>query len=262
MRVVKRSGEREEFDRRKTIAAVMRAGVTPEEAEGIVQRLEAQLYEGITTEEIYRRVHEMLQGRKAARYSLKKALLRLGPEGENFELYVARLFQMEGFETEARQVLEGKCTSHEVDVLLRKDGQRVMVECKFHNSLGVRSNIQCALYVYARFLDLKESSKLDRPMLVTNTRFSSDAERYANCMGMGLLGWRCPEDAGLESLATKHRLFPITILDLRRNDQSVLLAHRFVVVDDLLERVRDLRTLLSKESARDIEAQARELLQG
>jgi hypothetical protein len=149
MKVVKRSGEREEFDRRKTIAAVMRAGVTPEEAEGIVQRLETQLYEGITTEEIYRRVHEMLQGRKAARYSLKKALLRLGPE-----------------------------------------------------------------------------------------------------------------DAGLESLATKHRLFPITILDLRRNDQSVLLAHRFVVVDDLLERVRDLRTLLPKESARDIEAQARELLQG
>lgn len=262
MKVVKRSGEHEEFDRRKTIAAVTRAGVSQEEAEGIVQRLESQLYEGITTEEIYRRVHDMLQGRKAARYSLKKALLKLGPEGENFERYVSRLFQMEGFETETRLTLDGKCTSHEVDVLMRKEGERIMVECKFHNSLGVRSNIQCALYVYARYLDLKDNHKLDRPMLVTNTRFSADAERYASCMGMDLLGWRTPEEGGLEILATKHRLFPITTLDMRRNDQSVLLAHRFVVVDDVLDRLADLRTLLSKESARDIEAQARELLLG
>lgn len=262
MKVVKRSGEREEFDRRKTMVAVMRAGVTEEEAEGIVGRLESQLYEGITTEEIYRRVHEMLQGRKAARYSLKKAFLKLGPEGENFELYVARLFQMEGFGTENRMTLNGKCTSHEVDVLMSKGSEKVMVECKFHNSLGIRSNIQCALYVYARFLDLKDNYDLDRPMLVTNTRFSADAERYASCMGMDLLGWRTPEGGGLESLATKHRLFPITILDIRRNDQSTLLAHRFVVVDDILDRLADLRTLLPKESVRGIEAQARELLQG
>ena len=261
MKVVKRSGEREEFDRQKTIAAVTRAGVSQEEAEVIVRRLESQLYDGITTEEIYHRVHDMLQGRKAARFSLKKALLRLGPEGENFESYISRLFRTEGFETQTRVTLDGRCVGHEVDVLMTKAGQRVMVECKFHNSLGVRSNIQCALYVYARFLDLKDSYKLDRPMLVTNTRFSSDAERYASCVGMDLLGWRTPEEEGLEGLATRHRLFPVTILDMRRNDQSVLLAHRFLVVDDVLDHLTDLRTLLSKESARDIEAQARELLQ-
>jgi hypothetical protein len=262
MKVIKRSGEAEEFDRRKTIAAVTRAGVPPDEAEGIVERLESQLYEGISTEEIYRRVHDMLQGRKAARFSLKKALLKLGPEGENFERYIARLFQMEGYETETRQTLDGKCTSHEVDVVMTKGGERVMVECKFHNSLAMKSNIQCALYVYARYLDLKDGAKLDRAILATNTRFSTDAERYASCMGMGLLGWRTPEGSGLEVLATSHRLFPVTILDLRRNDQTVLLAHRFLVVDDVLERLKDLRMLLSKESARDIEAQARELLGG
>jgi hypothetical protein len=262
MKVVKRSGEREEFDRRKTIVAVTRAGVSEEEAEGIVRRLESELYEGITTEEIYRRVHEMLQGRKAARYSMKKAFLKLGPEGENFEIYVAHLFQMMGFETETRLTLNGKCISHEVDVLMRKAGEKVMVECKFHNSLGIRSNIQCALYVYSRFLDLKDNHYLDRPMLVTNTRFSSDAERYASCVGMDLLGWRTPEGGGLEILATEHRLYPITILDIRRNDQSTLLANRFVVVNDILDRIDDLRSLLSKESARSLESQARELLQG
>lgn len=261
MKVVKRSGEIEEFDRRKTIAAVTRAGVPQEEAEGVVRRLESQLYDGITTEEIYRRVHEMLQGRKAARFSLKKAMLKLGPEGENFETYISRLYQLEGFETETRVTLDGRCTSHEVDVLMTKGGKRVMVECKFHNSLGLRSSIQCALYVYARFLDLKDSYELDRPMLVTNTRFSSDAARYASCVGMDLLGWRTPAEEGLEDLVTRHRLFPITILEMRRSDQTVLMAHRFLVVDDVLDRLADLRTLLPKESAKGIEAQARELLQ-
>ena len=262
MKVIKRSGESEEFDRRKTIAAVVRADVPLDEAEGIVNRLESQLYEGITTEEIYRRVHDMLQGRKAARFSLKKAFLKLGPEGEHFETYVSRLFQMEGFKTETRQMLDGSCVSHEVDVVMSKNEERIMVECKFHNSLGVRSNIQCALYVYARFLDLKDTCNLDRPMLVTNTRFSSDAERYSRCMGMDLIGWRTPEDSGLESLATKHRLFPITVLDLKRSDQTILLAHRFIVVDDVLDRLADLRMLLPKDSAKDIESQARELLRG
>jgi hypothetical protein len=262
MQVIKRSGEQEEFNPWKTVSAMVRSGVPQDEAEGVLRALEPQLYDGITTEEIYRRVHQMLKGRKAARYSLKKAILRLGPEGENFESYIARLFQTEGYETKTRQFLNGKCIKHEVDVLMTRGQERVMVECKFHNSLGMKSNIQCALYVYARFLDLKDGTKLDRAMLVTNTRFSSDAERYASCMGMSLLGWGTPMGSGLEEMATSHRLFPITVLDLRRNDQTTLLAHRFLVVDDVLDRLKDLRMLLSKESARDLEAQARELLEG
>lgn len=260
MQVVKRSGEREEFDPRKTIAAVVRAGVPRDEAEGIVRALEKQLYDGITTEEIYRRVHQMLQGRKASRYSLKKAFQRLGPEGENFETFVARLFQAEGYETQVRQVLDGKCTSHEVDVLMKRGGESVMVECKFHNSLGTKSSIQCALYVYARFLDLRDGERLDRPMLVTNTRFSLDALRYARCVGMDLLGWNSPEGSGIESLATRHRLFPITILEMRRSDLTSLLAHRFIVLDDLLERPKDVRVLLSRDSAEGILSQANEIL--
>jgi hypothetical protein len=260
LQVVKRSGQREDYDPRKTIAAVIRSGVPEDEAEGIVRALEAHLYDGITTEEIYRRVHQMLQGRKAARYSLKKALLRLGPEGENFEYYVARLFQAEGYRTRTRLILNGHCTSHEVDVLMDKGEERVMVECKFHNSLGIKSNIQCALYVYARFLDLRESEDLDRPALVTNTRFSLDATRYAECMGMDLLGWRTPEESGIETLAKRHRLFPITSLEMRRSDQATLLAHRFIVVDDVLARTKDVRQLLPPDSADQIMAQAKDFL--
>jgi hypothetical protein len=44
-----------------------------------------------------------------------------------------------------------------------------MVECKFHNYLGIKCNIQIALYVYGPFLDLRDSERIDRPIIATNT---------------------------------------------------------------------------------------------
>jgi hypothetical protein len=85
LQVIKRSGEREEFDPEKTRRAIMRVGVSDQEADAILDRLGQQLYDGISTEEIYRRVHDLLDGRKAAKYGLKKAIQRFGPDGENFE---------------------------------------------------------------------------------------------------------------------------------------------------------------------------------
>lgn len=258
--VVKRSGEREAFDPEKTKRAIMRVGVTDKEAEDILTRLDQQLYDGITTEEIYRRVHQMLQGRKAAKFSLKKAILRLGPEGENFEKYVARLFRAEGYETRNRLILDGKCVQHETDILMAKEGARSMVECKFHNSLGLKCNIQCALYCYARFLDLSQTNQLERIYLVTNTRFTSDVMRYAECVGMGLLGWRHPEGEGIEQLAERYRLYPVTMLEMARSQQSMLLANDFVLVNDILERKNAFRLLVSRSVAEDLERQVNELL--
>lgn len=260
MQVVKRSGEREEFSRWKTINAMVKTGATRDEAEGILQALEPQLYEGITTEEIYHKVRNMLEGRKAARYSLKKALFYLGPEGENFETYLARLYQADGYETRTRQILQGRCVAHEVDVVMTRDGKRTMVECKFHNHLGIKCNIQVALYVHARYLDLQDSERLDRHILATNTKFSSDAERYARCVGMEVLGWNSPEGCGIEALAERHRIYPVTMLDIRRHDIDILLAHRIVVVSDLLERSNEVYQLLSTNVADKLLAQAREVL--
>lgn len=260
MQVIKRSGEREEFDPNKTISAIVRAGIPRDEATRIVQALEPQLYDGITTEEIYRQVRQMLKGHNAAHYGLKKALLRLGPEGENFETYIARLFQAEGYLTKTRQILNGKCVKHEVDVLLARGREKAMVECKFHNDLGLKCNIQIALYVYARFLDLRDTEMLTKPILVTNTRLSLDAQRYANCVGMEVLGWKTPQENGIESLARKHRVFPVTMLEMRHRDQITLLENHFILVDDVLNRSREVYRLLSEDSAEGIISQAMELM--
>ncbi|MDD1770773.1 MAG: restriction endonuclease [Methanomassiliicoccales archaeon] len=249
MWVIKRSGEREQFDPGKARAAVMRAGVGAGEADEIVERLIPQLYDGITTEEIYRRIHQSLERGEAARYGLKKALLRLGPEGWHFETFVGRLFAAEGYSVRVRQILEGRCVSHEVDAVAEKAGEKVMVECKFHNALGIKCAIQCALSAQSRYLDLKEGHGIASACLVTNTRFTSDVVRYASCTGMRLLSWRWPEEAGIERLVEKHRLYPITVLDLGRHDLSVLLDNDIILVGEMLERADVVARLLTRPSA-------------
>ena len=49
---------------------------------------------------------------------------------------------------------------------------------------------------------------MDVPWLVTNTKFSSDVIRYGNCVGMHLIGWKYPEDGGLEKLIDEANIYP------------------------------------------------------
>lgn len=247
--MTKRSGEIEEFDRAKTKVAVMRAGASSEEADDIIDRLMPRLYDGITTEEVYRHIHAMLSVRSATRFGLKKAILALGPDGRNFETLVFRLFQAMGFQAKVRETVQGKCVSHEIDVTLEKDDIRYMVECKFHNSLSMKCAIQTALYTYGRFLDVDAAFDLQCPYLVTNTRFSSEVVKYAECVCIRLIGWRQPEQGGLEELIERYRLYPVTMLDLKRADIRMLLEKDMVLVSDILKRRDDVIRTLGRDSA-------------
>ena len=227
----------------------MRAGASSAEADEIVDRLMPRLYEGITTEEIYRQVRAMLDARGAARFGLKKAILALGPDGRNFETLIFRLFQAMGYQAKVRETVQGKCITHEIDVTLEKDQKRFMVECKFHNSLAMKCAIQTALYTYGRFLDVDAAFDLQCPYLVTNTRFSSEVVKYADCICMRLIGWKYPEQGGLEELIERYRLYPITMLDLRKSDIRTLLEKDMVLVADVLQRRDDVILSLGREAA-------------
>jgi hypothetical protein len=206
----------------------------------------------MTTEELYRRIRIQLPSCQATQFSLKKSIMLLGPEGHAFETFMARVFHAHGYRTEVRQMLKGRCVTHEVDVVIYKDGKKGMVECKFHNSLGLKSSIQEALYTWGRFLDLKETNGVDQPWLVTNTRFSSDVVRYASCVGMNLIGWKYPESGGLEQMVEKANIYPLTILDIRRGEQRTLLEHDFVICRDILERKEELLSLFPREAGERI----------
>ena len=259
MYVIKRSGERQEFDPEKTRLAIMRSGVSSDEADDVLDRLEGQLYDGITTEEVYRRVRGLLVSDSKTRFGLKKAIMNLGPEGHHFESFIGLLFKEMGYKVKLREVVQGRCVQHELDVLAENAEHRYMVECKFHNSLGIKCTIQNALYTYGRFLDVQERLKLSKPWLVTNTRFSSEVVHYGECIGMGLLGWRYPEEAGLELLVERHRLYPVTILELRRGDIRTLLDNDIVLVKDLLSQQERVLSLLPRQNAERLIAQAKSL---
>jgi hypothetical protein len=256
MLVIKRSGEKEDFDADKTLQGIMRSGASRAEADEVLARLRPQLYDGISTEEIYRKVRALLNTRSAAKFGIKKGIMGLGPEGRHFETLIGHLMRAEGWDVQVRVMMEGRCISHEIDLLMAKDGQRTVAECKFHNSLGCKCSIQTALYVQARWEDISARGGMIPPLLVTNTRFSSEVEKYAQCVGMHLLGWKYPEGGGLEALLEQHQLLPTTVLPLRRQEVGLLLERDIVLAREVLTRRAEVSALLGKESYAKAAAQA------
>ena len=82
----------------------------------------------------------------------------LGPAGFNFESYMAAVLAANGYEIiSIRSKVRGKCVEHEIDLsILSKNGDKAMVECKYHNSLGIFTGLKESMYTHARFLDITE----------------------------------------------------------------------------------------------------------
>jgi hypothetical protein len=244
IKVVKESGQVEYYNHSKVQAAIRRAGLSPRAAKDVLSRLEPQLYEGIKTKKIYAILYKLIEERKpevSHKYNLKRALVEIGPAGYEFEDFVARLLSLEGYRTELRQFIDGKCVNHEIDVVAAKNGEVLMTECKFHTSGGVKSRIQDALYTYSRFLDLKEGAKIGKcrkftnPFLVCNTKFSNDVKDYAECKGFPLLGWHYPMERSLESLIEKRKCYPVSVIPMSKKVLTQLLRKKIVTVFDLPE---------------------------
>jgi hypothetical protein len=54
--------------------------------------------------------------------------------------------------------------------------------------------------------------KLFRGCLITNTRFTSDALRYAQCVDLEVMSWKHPRKMSLEKLIEDRRLYPVTVI--------------------------------------------------
>lgn len=261
--VVKDSGGRESYEPSKVRDALRRAGLSTKSADEVIGRLEPKLYDGITTKKIYQMVYEYLDELKpevSHRYNLKRALLEIGPAGYGFEDFTSKLLSLEGYRTEVRQIIQGKCVAHEIDVIATKGDETYLIECKYHNQAGMRCSIQTALYVYARFLDIVEGAKLGRcreftkPWLATNTKFSDDVVKYAECMDIPLLGWHQPLDNGLEVRIDRTKCYPITVIPMSTEVSGRLLARKIITVFDIPESAEKLVGLtgISLPRARDI----------
>jgi hypothetical protein len=72
------------------------------------------------------------------------------------------------------------------------------------------------------------------PMLVTNTRFSSQVVTYSKGIGLKLMGWKCPKDDSLEYYIEKFKIYPVTMLSiLDRKKIFELLRLNILLISDL-----------------------------
>lgn len=245
--VKKQSGERQPFSEEKLVESIRRAGAPDELAWQVLAQLRPALFDGITTHEIYRRAFQLLRKLMrsvAARYSLKSAIMELGPSGYPFENFVGEIFRKQGFETRTGQTIKGRCVTHEMDVVANKTHLTIMVECKYRNDQSKISGVQVPLYVNSRMQDIESvwrelpenKDKKFQGWIVTNTRFSTDAEEYGTCAGLNLVSWSYPEKDNLRQIAEKYALFPITSLTgLTKKQKQYLLEKELILASHLLE---------------------------
>lgn len=252
--IVKANGEREVFEPEKLEASLLHSGATEEEVEKVLSHILPELHDDMTTNEIYRHAFSVLQGisKPVARsYSLRRAVMELGPSGFPFEDFIAEVLKAQGFKCETRQTVLGGCVPHEVDVVAYNDKKLIMVEAKFHNELGTKSDLKVVLYIKARFDDLAENvfnyggqnRKITDSWLVTNTKFSSTAIHYGVCKNLTMIGWNYPEEGSLQNMIEREGLHPVTCLSsLSSLDKKILLNEKIV----LCSEIKDNPELLNK----------------
>ncbi len=247
--IEKQSGEKEAFDPQKLHDSLQRAGASASLIKKVEDAINPYLTHGMKTSEIYRRAFQLLrrfQRSTAARYSLKKAIMELGPSGYPFEHFVGELLRHMGYDVEVGIIVQGQCIKHEVDVVAHNDHQQFMVECKYYNSQGKHCSVQVPLYIHSRFNDIEKRWRSTPGMekrsfhgwVFTNTRFTKDSLDYGRCVGLRMVGWDYPKNESLKDLIEQTGLFPITVLTLlNRKQKQKLLEDDVVLCRQLKEKI-------------------------
>jgi hypothetical protein len=265
--ITKEDGTQEYFSPEKLQMSLSRAGAPQDMVAHIIAHVVGEITTGDSTQSIYRHAFALLRKHArpaAARYSMKRAVLQLGPSGFPFEKFLAEIFTALGYRTKTGVILRGKCVEHEIDVVAEGNGKRIGVEAKFHNNLGLKSDVKVSLYVKARFDDLRESArreKFDEVWLVTNTKFTSQATAYGKCVGLTLVSWDYPRRGNLNDLIEEAGVHPITCLTtLGNREKLTLLSQNIVLCRDIMRGRATLVSLgLSETKIAQVLAEAHSL---
>ena len=256
--IYKSHGGLEKFSNKKLYASLRHSGLPHKQSQIITEQVAREVSEGSKTRDIFRKTLKLVNQSShlaAVHYSLKRALFDLGPSGHNFEAFVAKYFEEIGYQTKTCQTLKGRLVNHEIDVVGVKNGKRVFVECKFHNRVGIKNDIKIALYVKARWDDLKQGNEgktLSAYYLASNTAFTLDAITYAEGTGLNLLGVNAPVNKPfVEEIKTLH-LYPVTSLKrLNSKMKKELLLRNIILAKELPAQLSLLQKLGLRENEVD-----------
>lgn len=265
IKVIKVDGTSEEYNEQKIVESAKRVGVPRNLLDPMLSEIRSKIFDGVKTSDIFQIIQKYLQSHDAThlsvKYNLKVALSELGPSGYPFEKFVAELLTAEGYACQTNRTVSGKCVSHEIDVLAQKEGVTYFIESKFHKNITQRSDVRVALYIYGRYLDIKDNHEGSGPTcawIVTNTRFSLDALSFAKCRDLRVTSWGFPKGDGIMDLIERHSLHPVTILSVltaedkrRLSTFGIVTCRQFLKSQELsplipAERLREARSLAEK----------------
>lgn len=273
--IVKATGERETYSRKKLCSSLADAGAPDQMVDRVCSAVEHALVPGMSTTDIFRSALRILALENvgvAGKYSLKRGIAMLGPAGFYFERFVEVLLRALEYETERNQMMQGACVEHEVDIVAKKGGERILIEAKYHNSPNIKTHVDVVMYAGARLEDvarrqeaLGEDTRY-RMWLFTNTKFTATAIQYGMCRNIALTGWKYPKGNSLEDLVSRFALYPVTVLpSMNRDTLEGLSTHNMMLAQDLVpyspkELVR--HTGIELHRAERLVAEAHDLVYG
>ncbi len=270
--VEKASGDLVPFDIEKLRTSLYKTGANDATIDDILVQIKSDLFEGMTTKEIYKRAFGLLKKRSrvsAAKYKLKRAIHELGPSGYPFEDFVAEVLKFQGYKTTVGEIVDGHCIQHEVDIIAEKDDEILIIECKFHIHENKATDVKVPLYIHSRFNDVirkftangRLNGKKPEGWIVTNTRFTSDAIQYGTCSNLHLISWDFPKRGNLKERIEISGLHPITCLTtLTKRDKENLLSREIVLCRDLMKQEKLLQQLkFSQKRIEHILTEARDV---
>lgn len=238
--IVNSQGENEVFSPKKVWRSARRAGASPQQAQEAVEATSAQVTTGMSTQDIYNIILSVVRKESplvGMRLNLKKAIQSLGPTGFPFEKYVASLWRFYKYNTKTGVMWQGKCVPHEVDVEASKGKDTELIECKYRVQPGGRLDLHDLMASWAYFYDigLANKDKHIHPLVITNNKLTSESIAYGECMGLNMIGWRYPNDRGLEYIIESNKLYPVTILPSFKGYVAEVLKNKnILMVKDLL----------------------------
>ena len=255
MKVTKYNGELVDYNPKALKISLTKSGASKEEVEEVFELLSKDIYDGIGTQDLYNLAFESLKKYRnsyAARYSLKKALRDLGPEGYYFEKYIKRLMESVGFKAINGQTVQGDAVTHEIDVIAQKDEVLYFCECKFRNDIDAKISVTTPMYFMSRMIDVKnreysyfdKSLKPTKGFLVTNAYLTSDSVDWAKHYNIGMISWNYPENMSLKYLIDNLAIYPVTCLtSLSKEQHKVLMDAGCLLVKDILVKEDYLKSL-------------------
>lgn len=245
--ITKHDGRREEFNPDKVRQSCIRSGASVALTNEVVEYITKRIYDGMSTKVLMKLVYDRLNREEvqiARRYRLKEAIADLGPEGYEFEWYIAHLLQFSGYKTthSPEPKIQGKLVDHEIDVFAEKAGERAIIECKHHYQSHTYTGLEVPLVQWARLEDINNNGmKMTCAWIITNTKFSDYAIRYSKGKEIKLIGWNYPFGKGLERLIEDYRAYPLTLLKLPRFLRINLTERKITNIQEFLKA--DTRTL-------------------